>query len=136
MFELFLHNLSVPTTNNEEDTIKLLKEFEENNELIEVVYDDFEYDNKKVTYMDFVSKKDLVKEVCELSKQLQQSIVMDVVSNDCENGGLCYDIRAGKIISDEYIDPDFTSELWVEHENRYGDFLDESYGDFVDETES
>lgn len=127
MFELFLHNLSVATTTNEEETIKLLKEFEENNELIEVVYNDFEYDNQKITYMDFVSKKDLVQELCELSKSLSmQPMTLEVVSNDCENGGLHYDIRAGKIISDEYIDPDFTSELWVEHENRYGDFLDET----------
>lgn len=126
MKELFLHNLCVPTTNNDEETIKLLKEFEENNEVIEVVYNDFEYDNKKVTYIDFVSTKNLVEEICELSKQLQQPIVMNVVSNNCENGGLCYDIRDGKIISDEYIDPDYTSELWVVHENSYGDFVDET----------
>lgn len=123
MKELFLHNLIVLSDKtNEEATMKLLNAFEQTHKVNEVVYDHFVYDGKKLLYMDFISTKDLYQEICELSKNLpKQQIVVDIVSNDCENGGFQYVLLSSKIISDEYIDSDWCSEFWIDHTKKYED---------------
>lgn len=123
MIELFLHNISVLTDkSNEEETIKLLKEFEQNHEISTVVYDDYPFTQTKVLYMDFISSKELLQDVCELSKKLpKQPIVLEVVSIDPENGGFHYKIELGEIVPDEYIDPDSIREMWSLYDEKYKD---------------
>lgn len=121
MIELFLHNISVLTDkSNEEETIKLLKEFEQNHEISTVVYDDYPFTQTKVLYMDFISSKDLLQDICELSKKLpKQPIVLEIVSIDPENGGFHYQIELGEIVSDDYIDPDSIREMWSLYDEKY-----------------
>lgn len=123
MIELFLYNISVVTDkSNEDETVKLLKEFEQNHEISTVVYDYYPFTQTKVLYMDFISSKELLQDVCELSKKLpKQPIVLEVVSIDPENGGFHYKIELGEIVSDEYIDPDSIREMWSLYDEKYKD---------------